>query len=189
MKKLFIISVFIITFSINSFAQEQKRNFIVLPTNGYIFMWPFPDYWVNDSSFARRIGQAAIFYLNKYKVENSIVHFGIAFGDETSKTSFNNFITKNNNQFKNNIGNDYIAEQANWNISRSDKTKIIVYKLYSKQRTMYQYCAYIQNEMRNYIIAYIQLNTDSDENEKYINDFKNFLETVSITEGYLDIGN
>ena len=157
MKKLFIIFIFMITFSINSFAQEQRTNLIVLPTNGYIFMWSFPDYWINDSSFARRIGQAAIFYLNKYKVENSIVHFGIAFGDEISKTAFDNFIIKNNNQFRNNIGNDYIAEKTNWIISRSDKTEIIVYKLFSSQRTMYQYCAYIQNEMRNYVIAYIEL--------------------------------
>ena len=189
MKKAFIIFTFITTLSLNSYTQEQKNNFMVLPVNGYIFMWSFPDYWVNNSAFARRIGQAAIFHLNRYGVENSIVHFGIAFGDEISKISMDNFIIKNNNQFKNNIGNDYIAERTDWIISRSDNARIIVYKLYSNQRTMYQYCAYIQNVMQNYIIAYIQLNTDSNENENYIKDFRQFLETVSITEGYLDTGN
>ena len=70
-----------------------------------------------------------------------------------------------------------------WNITRKDKVPIIVYKLYSKNNLMYQYCAIMKNTMSNYIISYIQLNIEHEINDVFINDFKKYLEGVTVHEG------
>jgi hypothetical protein len=189
MKKPLLAFLILLNLSLNCFSQEQKNNFIVYPVKGYIFMWSFPNYWINDREFANRIGQAALFYLDGYTIGNSIAHFGIGFGDGTSKMSLDDFAINDINLFIKNMGDDYIAEKVEWSINRQDNVPIIIYKLYSNKRAMYQYCAFMENIMSNYIIAYVQLNTDNTENEKYINDFKGFLQGVQIIEGYLENNN
>jgi hypothetical protein len=163
--------------------QNNGNNFVVYDSLGYIFTWLFPEYWAGDKAYAESIDQAAVFYFSKYSINSSIVHFGINFGSDITEMPINEYALQDISIFSKNMGNDYVAEQVNWDIQRNDNTEIIVFKLYSNNRTMYQYCAYIKNSIQKYIIAYIQLNTESNLNELFIDDFKKFLETVKIHEG------
>ena len=187
MKKKFLTFFLILNASFIIYSQEQRNNFIVFPVQGHTFLWSFPNYWIGDITFANSIGEAALFYINGYELPNSIALFGISFGDNVSSLPIEDFALRNMNRWKNNIRNahnlNYILERVNWNISREDDVQIVVYKLYSNDFTMYQYCAIIQNIMPNYIIAYIQLNIEHEVNELFINDFKSFLENVKVVRG------
>jgi hypothetical protein len=186
MRKGLILLIVFISFSLPCFSQEVKNNFIVFPIRNNIFMWSFPNYWIGDADFANKINHAAFFRLSGYTNENSIAFFCINFGDDVSTITLENYAIKDTNRFRRTMGGDYIAEKIEWDINRQDDVKIIVYKLYSMQRTMYQYCAFMQNTMKNYIISFIQLNIEHDVNEVLINDFKKFLEGVTATEGTIN---
>jgi hypothetical protein len=187
MKKQLIISVFLLNLSLIGFSQEQRNNIIVFPVRDHIFMWSFPNYWIADQGFANSIGEALMFYINGYTIQTSIAHFGIAFGDNVSTIAIEDYAIKNMNQWINNMARNYrinyIAERVNWNITRQDNAPCIVYKLYSNNNLMYQYCAIIQGTMSNYIIVYVQLNIEHEINEIFINDYRNFLEGLTIYEG------
>ena len=185
-KNKFIL-LFILFLIVPLVGQSQERNFIVYPIKGYIFLWPFPTYWINNQVSLQKADQPPLFYLSGYSINNSIAHFGIGFGDDISSISMSGYSEKVIAQFKRNAGNDYTAENVTWNIYRKDSVPMVIFKLSSNNRTMFQYCAIMENVMRNYIIAFIQLNSNSKENEKYINDFKIFLETVVVREGILDL--
>jgi hypothetical protein len=178
--------MFLITVSFSVFSQEQRNNFIVFPVRNHTFLWSFPNYWIGDREFANSIGEAAIFYLNGYELQESIALFGIGFGDNAASISIDNFAVRNMNRWINNVRNtyqiNYSSEKVNWDIIRDDNSKIVIYRLYSNDNPMHQYCAIIQSNMPNYIIAYIQLNIDHEINELFINDFKTFLENVIIVE-------
>jgi hypothetical protein len=190
MKKKLLVCIFLITLSFSVFSQEQRNNFIVFPVRNHTFLWSFPNYWIGDIEFANSIGEAVIFYINGYELHESIALFGIGFGDNAASISIDNFAVRNMNRWINNIKNtyqiNYSSEKINWNINRNDNTKIVIYRLFSNDNPMYQYCAIIQSNMPNYIIAYIQLNIDHEINEVFINDFKSFLENVTIVEGSFD---
>jgi hypothetical protein len=111
-----------------------------------------------------------------------MVHLGINFGSNITEMSIGEYALQDINLFSKNMGNDYMAERVNWDIQRNDDTEIIVFRLYSNDKTMYQYCAFIKSTVKKYIIAYIQLNTESNLNELFINDFKRFLATIEIYE-------
>jgi hypothetical protein len=191
MKKGFLTIAILINLSLIGFSQEQKNNFIVFPLRNHIFMWSFPDYWIADREFANSIGQTLMFHISGYTVQNSISLFGISFGDDVSTITIEDFAIKNMNRWINNVANNYgikyMSEKLNWNITRQDNTQIIVYKLYSNDNSMYQYCAIMKSIMANYIIAYIQLNVEHEINERFINDYKNFLVGLSIHEGHFDV--
>jgi hypothetical protein len=167
-------------------TQNNGKNFVVYDTPGYILTWPFPEYWIGDMAYAKSIGQVAIFYFRNYSINSSIAHFGINFGSSITEMSISKYALQDINQFSKNIGNDYVSEPVNWNIHRNDDVEIIIYRLYSDNKTMYQYCAYMKTGIQKYLVAYIQLNTESSLNESFINDFKNFLETVKIHEGNIE---
>jgi hypothetical protein len=191
MKKRLFLSIILINLSLIGFSQEQKNNFIVFPVRNHIFMWSFPNYWIADRDFANSIGEALMFYINGYALQNSIALFGIGFGDDVSIITIEDYAIKNMNRWINNVANsyqiNYIAEKVDWNITRQDNTPVIIYKLYSNDNPMYQYCAIMQNKMSNYIIAYIQLNIEHEINEIFLNDYKNFLEGLSIHEGNFEV--
>jgi hypothetical protein len=189
MRKIFIFLV-LINIAFIGFSQEQRNNMIVFPVRGHTFIWSFPNYWIPDRAFANSIGEAIMFFINGYTIQNSIALFGISFGDNVSEISIENFAINNMNRWinnvRNNFGIEYIAEKTNWNINRQDNAPILVYKLYSSNNPMYQYCAILQSTMNNYIIAYVQLNIEHEINEVFINDFKSFLEYFRIAEGTFD---
>jgi hypothetical protein len=191
MKNRLFISIILLNLSFIGFCQEQKNNFIVFPVRDHIFMWSFPNYWIADKEFANSIGEALMFYIDGYALQNSIALFGISFGDNVSTISIEDYAIKNMDRWINNVANNYkikyISERVDWNINRQDNAPIIIYRLYSNDNSMYQYCAIMQNKMSNYIIAYIQLNIEHEINEIFINDYKNFLEGLSIHVGNFDL--
>jgi hypothetical protein len=187
MKRRLFIAVILLNLSFIGYSQEQRNNLIVFPVRGHTFMWSFPNYWIADIEFANSIGEALMFYINGYTMQTSIAHFGIAFGDDVSTITIENYAVKEVNQWINsvarNYGMVYFAEKVNWDITRQDNSPIIIYKLYSNDNSMYEYCAIMQNTMSNYIVAYVQLNIEHEINEIFINDYRNFLEGLTIRVG------
>jgi len=183
MKKILVLFL-LIHISFMGFSQEKNNNNIIIyPVKNHTLIWSFPNYWICDNEILNPI---LLFHINGYSIENSIILFGISLNDEISIETIEDYSIETMNSWINTVANyglNYNAERINWNIIRKDNIQIIIFKYYCSDNSMYQYCAIMQTKMSNFIVVSIQLDTEHEMNDVFINDFKLFLESVIIYEG------